>query len=53
MPEFTCALCGGTFPYLWTEEEAQAEYAALFPEEPIEEQEVVCDDCYALVTGSD
>ena len=44
---------GARFLTAAQEEEAQAEYAARFPGEPMEEQEIVCDDCYALVTWSD
>ncbi len=52
MPDtYDCALCGGTFNKGRSDEEAMAEKAALFPGVPAEECDLVCDDCFVLMTG--
>lgn len=43
--EFTCDGCGETFPKGWSDEEAQAEADAVFPE-GIDDPAMVCDECY-------
>lgn len=46
MPEtYTCAVCRGTFEKGWSEEEAQAELKQDF-NVPVEQCDIVCDDCY-------
>lgn len=47
--QFTCARCGKTYPKAWSEEEAMAELAELFPGVAVEECAVVCDDCHRLM----
>ncbi len=42
--EFTCQACLGAFRKAWTDEEALAESASLFPDE--DDMAVVCDDCW-------
>lgn len=44
---FTCELCEETFEKGWTDEEAEAEFEALFPDDP--PRAVVCEDCFAEV----
>jgi hypothetical protein len=45
--EFTCSLCGGTFPKAWSDEESLAESKALFGFVPApEEREAICDECW-------
>jgi hypothetical protein len=44
--EFTCAECGETYGRQRTEEEALEEKDALFPDVPIEDCAIVCDDCF-------
>lgn len=47
---FTCAVCGGTFPKAWTDEEAEEEAVrAGFGDVPAEERALVCDVCYPIV----
>lgn len=44
---YTCARCNGRFHSDWSDEEAQAEYRAKFPDEPPTEPKIeLCDDCY-------
>lgn len=45
---FTCENCKQTFSSDWSDEEAQAEYEALFPNHAEAEAlvSVVCEDCY-------
>jgi len=47
MPDntFKCCVCGGTFEKAWSDEEAIAEMKQEF-DKPVEECDVVCDDCY-------
>jgi hypothetical protein len=49
---FTCAACKGTFDCEWSDEEADAEYRALFPHAAASKapREVVCDDCFKKMT---
>jgi DNA-directed RNA polymerase subunit RPC12/RpoP len=49
MLEFKCALCEQTFTTKWSEEEAKAEFAEVFPNDNIEETELVCEDCYRKI----
>jgi hypothetical protein len=46
---YTCALCGGTFEKGLTDEEALAEKDALFPGVPLEDCDIVCDDCFHMM----
>jgi hypothetical protein len=50
---YECAVCHGVFEKGWTDEEANAEAAAIFGAAPPEdERDVVCDDCWVkLVNG--
>lgn len=54
---FTCALCGETYEKDWTDEEAEAEKDQLWGDVPLEECEIICDDCFKQVvfvaSGSD
>lgn len=45
MDEYRCAACGGVFEKGWTEDEARGELADTFAI-PVEDCEIVCDDCY-------
>ena len=51
--KFTCAECGGKFDKAWSDEEAEAEYTATFPDEIAAgvERAVVCDYCYRRMMG--
>lgn len=42
---YKCAVCQGTFEKGWSEEEALEELKENF-NMPVEECDVVCDDCY-------
>lgn len=44
--EYQCALCGGVFTTTVSEDDAEAEYAAVFPDDVDEPGAVVCDDCW-------
>lgn len=49
VPEtYTCAACGGVFEKTRPEEEVEAEYKTLFPDEAASgaPRDVVCDDCF-------
>jgi len=46
---FKCAMCGETFEKARTEEEALEELNELFGDTPVEECEVVCDDCWQKI----
>ncbi len=46
---YRCALCKGVFEKGWSDEEAKAEYGQVFPGKPLEEADVVCDDCYKRI----
>jgi hypothetical protein len=48
---FKCAHCGGEFQKEWSDEERAAEKDNLFPDVPVEECVVVCDDCFKLLMG--
>jgi hypothetical protein len=44
---FTCAVCGETFEKAWSDEDADAEAAALWtPEELAGGIAIICDDCF-------
>jgi DNA-directed RNA polymerase subunit RPC12/RpoP len=43
---YRCVVCGEEFVSAWTDEEAREELDKKFPGVPIEECELVCDDCY-------
>ena len=44
--EYTCSACGETFNRGRPEEDALKEKDDLFPDIPIEECAIVCDDCF-------
>lgn len=50
---FTCDMCGGTFNKGRTDEEADAEAAAIFGDAPPPEgRSIVCEDCWIkLING--
>jgi hypothetical protein len=48
---FTCAMCSEVFNKGWTEEEALAEKKNKFGDMPIEDMDVVCEDCYREIMG--
>ena len=47
--EYQCALCGGIFQKVWSDDEANAEYAELFPDQQDEPMEVVCENCFKIM----
>lgn len=47
---YQCALCEGVFVTDWSDEEAEAEYAENFGDDP--DREVVCDDCFKKMTAA-
>lgn len=46
MEQFNCVMCKQTFNKAWSDEEAEAEVKEVFGPIPLEECDVVCDDCY-------
>ena len=44
--EYTCARCGNTYEYEWTDEEALKEMRATYGDLPPEDRAVICDDCF-------
>lgn len=44
--QFKCAKCGGTFDKGWSDGEAVAAAAALFPEGVGDDAATLCDDCH-------
>jgi hypothetical protein len=46
MDEFRCAVCKGTFPKAWSDEEAMSEAEAAFTPEEMAEVDLVCEDCW-------
>lgn len=44
--EYTCAICDNTYDKTWSDEESMAEMEQIFGQVPMEECNVVCDDCY-------
>jgi len=50
---YTCVMCRETFEKSISDEEAMAEYRHDFPDLPKDEpKEIVCDDCYRVVTST-
>lgn len=51
--EYQCALCKEVFNFIrdetWSEEKANEEYKEIFPNESIENRDIVCDDCWQKV----
>lgn len=51
--EYQCDCCHGIFQLVrnetWSEEKANEEYKKLFPNESIENREIVCNDCWEIV----
>ena len=51
--EYTCAMCGKTYRYKWSHEEARQEAIDNFnidPDNPTEPMMQICDDCYNAIT---
>lgn len=46
---YTCAMCGGVFESDWSDEDALAEKDALWGDTPVDECDVVCDDCWQIL----
>lgn len=44
--EYQCASCKGIFTKGWTDEEAMEESKNKFGDIPVEDQSVICDDCW-------
>lgn len=53
MKTYTCAMCGTTYNYAWTDEEAAAEKDALWGDVPLDECSVICDDCFKAIVPQD
>ena len=52
---FTCENCGGTFPKVWSDEEAAAEAEELFPGLNVSdpgEAGLVCDGCFQIIMAA-
>jgi len=51
--EYQCAWCGETFKLIrdetWNEDKANEEYKKTFPNESMENRDIVCDDCWKIV----
>lgn len=43
---YTCAHCARTFVKGWSDEDANQEYAYLFPDSATLPRDLVCDDCF-------
>jgi hypothetical protein len=48
--QFTCYTCGFSGQSGWTEEDAEAEYAAAYGPPMGEERETICDSCHKKFT---
>ena len=46
---YRCAACRVVFEKGWSDDESLAEAATEFPDVPIEETDLVCDDCYKVM----
>ncbi len=44
--KYRCAACCKVFEKAWSDAEAESELAEKFPGYPVEETDIVCDDCY-------
>lgn len=49
--EYRCAICRGVFVKGWSDEQAEQELAENFGD-PVEDCDLVCDDCYQMVLRS-
>ena len=51
--EYECDACHGIFQFIrderWDDNKAEKEYNQLFPNESMENRELVCDDCWEKV----
>lgn len=47
--EFKCAICGGTYSRIWTDEEAMEECQSYFGDVQQKDCFIVCDDCYQVI----
>ena len=46
---FTCSMCGNTYDKGWTDEEAAAEKNELWGSVPLDDCDVVCEDCFQKI----
>lgn len=46
---YRCVACDGVFAKGWSDEEAAAEHAVEFPDMPLLDTDLVCDDCYKQI----
>ena len=44
--KYKCQVCKGTFEKGWSDDEAKKEHGKNFPDVPLEETGLVCDNCY-------
>ncbi len=49
--QYTCTICKGIFDKGWSDEEAAAEKEEIFGSVPLEECDLVCDDCFNQLTA--
>lgn len=51
--QYKCAVCKGVFNFVrddtWDEDKANEEYKKNFPNDSMENRDVVCDDCWKVV----
>jgi len=47
--KYTCAICKGVFDKVTPEDEALAELKEFFGDIPVDECEIVCDDCWEKI----
>jgi hypothetical protein len=50
---YECAMCGETYEKTWSDEEAIAEMNQYFGDVPVEDCDVVCDDCFQKIHPKD
>jgi hypothetical protein len=48
--EFRCAMCNKVFTKGVSDEEAFDKFHEEFPDIPIEDTDLICDDCYRIIT---
>lgn len=49
MDTYKCSLCGKTYKYAWSKEEAINEKNKNFGNIPIEDCAIICDPCYKIM----
>ncbi len=47
--KYKCAMCGGVFEKTVTEDEARTELKEFFGDVPVEDCDIVCDDCWEKI----